>query len=138
MGGAIMLIWRNSGRLTALVAALTLVACGGSQPPGAGGGPCNYDQLQKGCVGLLNFYSGGPAEIDGVRVPAPTVANNLKTPGTTTVMVTNTSVSSSTSFQATVNGAQLSVSCTVTSLGWVDVNPGVVVQPSGILSCINW
>lgn len=84
-----MLIWRNSGRLAALVAALTLAACGGSQPPG--GGPCNYDQLQKGCVGLLNFYSGGTAEIGGVSIPAPTVAGGLKTPGIVTQMVPNTS-----------------------------------------------
>lgn len=130
-----MLIPRNLGRLAVLVGAVTLSACGGSQ---TGGGACDYEHLERGCVGLLNFYGATSQQMGGITVPAPTVSGGMKSPGIATQMVSNTSVNSTNAFQAVVNGVSVNVSCTVTSNGWVDVNPGVVLQPSGILTCINW
>ncbi|RPH70341.1 MAG: hypothetical protein EHM78_11770 [Myxococcaceae bacterium] len=128
-----MLTWRNSGRLAALAAALTLAACGSSSGGGAED-PCDLDVLQKGCVGFRNFTT-NPQEIAGVTVPPKTTANNLTSPGKRAVMVTNTSVSATHSFQAQVNGQSQSVTCTVTPVAWVSVNPSVVVQQSGDVDC---
>src|SRR5215475_13001303 len=131
-----MSIVRNSACLTALVAALALAACGSQS--GDGGDPCDFDKVEKGCVGLLNFQA-APQQIDGVTVPARTTANNLTSPGVRTVKVTDTSLNSVHSYQAVVNGQPpVNVACTVTTTGWVSVNPAVVLQQTGVLTCALW
>jgi hypothetical protein len=134
-----MLIVRNSGCLTALAVALALAACGSSS--GTGTGPCDYNVKQTGCVDLVNAH-GGYIEISGVTVPptSPLSDGGLVAPGHAAMMVTNTSVGATNTFTARVSGADAgSVTCTVSSSSWADVNPSVILQPANFgLTCGIW
>jgi hypothetical protein len=127
---------RGPGRfLVALVALLAVAGCGTP----SGDNSCK--QGQKGCVDLLNF-TGSPVSIappgQSNAVPARTVTSTIA-PGTGSLMVSGTAVGSSTTFQAMANGNVLkTVTCTVTSMAWADVNPEVVLQQTGSLTCVDW
>jgi hypothetical protein len=91
-----------------------------------------------GCVGLLNLYSKPPA-INGTLVPLPGPAEGGIAPGVATLVVAQTSVGSSNTFEASVGGQTLgTVACKVTSDAWLDINPSVVVQMTGLVTCSDW
>ncbi len=134
-----MPIPRNSGRLAALVAVLALAGCGSGS--GGGGGDCDFDTVQRGCVGILNFRA-TTQEINGVSVPPRfTAAGGGTSPGTATVMLSDSSLNSTHAYQGTVGGQTLNVTCTITNLGWISVNPAVVIQQEAFgsaVNCSNW
>jgi hypothetical protein len=112
----------------------TVAGCGPGQAPG----PCDYNTRKVGCVGLLNFYSKTPA-VNGTLVPLPGPAEGGIAPGIATLIVPQTSVGSSNSFEASVGGQSLgTVTCKVTSDAWLDINPSVVVQMTGLVTCGDW
>ena len=137
-----MPIPRNSGRMAALVAALTLAGCGSSSgEEQTHESTCDYNTLKKGCVGILNFRS-TTSVINGVSVP-PRFQNATghTEPGTATVMVDDSSLSSKHAYQGTLGGQAVNVTCTVTNLGWIDVNPAVIIQQEAfgaLVNCSNW
>ena len=134
-----MTISNSSGRLTALVAILALAGCGSGS--GGGGGACDFDTVQRGCVGILNFRATAQ-EINGVSVPPRfTAAGGGTAPGTATVMLSDSSLNSTHAYQGTVGGQTVNVTCTVTNLGWISVNPAVVIQQEAFgsaVNCSNW
>ena len=134
-----MLIPWKSGRMAALAIALALAACGSAS--GTGSGPCDPNVKQVGCVDLVNAH-GGYIEINGVTVPPQNTLpdGGLVAPGHSGTIVTNTSAGSTNTFTARVSGADAgTVTCTVTSTSWADVNPSVVLQPANFgLTCGIW
>lgn len=129
-----MLIPWKSGLLAALAVASALAACGSAS--GTGNGDCDPNVRQLGCVDLVNAH-GGTVEINGVTVPA---TNGGGGPGHAGTMVPNTSAGSTNTFTARVSGADAgTVTCTVSSTSWADVNPSVVLQPANFgLTCGIW
>jgi hypothetical protein len=135
-----MPISRNSVRLAALVAALTLTGCGSSKGE-EGGGDCNPDAVQKGCVAIMNFRSTA-VTFGGVSIPPrhPGSAGGTA-PGATGVMLSDSSLNSKHPYQGTIGGQNVNVTCTVTNLGWISVNPSVVIQQEAfgaLVNCENW
>ena len=121
-----------------VVALVVVVALAGCNQVQTGPGPCDYNTRKLGCVGLLNFYSKPPA-IDGTQVPLPGPSGGGVAPGIATLVVTQTSIGSSNSFEASVGGQTLgTVTCKVTSDTWLDINPSVVVQTTGLTTCGDW
>ena len=134
-----MLIPRKTGRMAALAIALALAGCDSSSDTGTG--PCDPNVGQRGCVDLVNAH-GGLIEISGVTVP-PTHTlpdGGAAAPGHAATMVTNTSVGATHTFTARVSGLDAgSVTCTVSSSTWADVNPEVILQQANFgLSCGIW
>jgi hypothetical protein len=132
-----MLIVRNSVRLTALVAGLALAGCGSQSGDHFGGsGDCDPDAVKQGCVAMFNFRSTAQ-ELNGLSVPGR--AGSL--PGKKGVMLSDSSVNSTHTYQGTIGGLPVNVTCTVTSLGWISVNPTVVIQQEAFgaeVDCQNW
>jgi hypothetical protein len=91
-------------------------------------------------VDLLNFF-GGYIEISGVTVPPPSrVDGGGLQPGISTMIAPNTAVGATNTFTARVSGADAgTVTCTVSSSTWADVNPEVVLQQGSYgLTCGLW
>lgn len=135
-----MPIARNPGRLTALIAALSLVGCGSSSGDNDKG-PCDFDKVERGCVGILNFRSTAQ-DFGGVVIP-PRFKTDAGTtaPGTTTVMLSDSSLNSKHNYQGTLGGTNVNVTCTVTDLGWISVNPSVILQQEAfgaVVNCADW
>ena len=131
-----MSIVRKCGCVPALVVAVVLAGCGSD--PGGNAGACDFDKVEKGCVGLLNFHV-NPQQMEGMTVPARYPKNGGISPGVMTVRVTDTGLNSVHSFHAVVDGlSQLAVDCTVTSTAWVSTNPAVILQQQGVLTCGTW
>ena len=130
---------RRRGRMLAGVVALFVPGC--NNTPEAPLTACT--EGQKGCVDLLNFHASaaaiGPAGKSNPSIPARSGTTAIA-PGTGSTTVSST-VGSSTRFDAVVNGNTLSsVTCTVTPNAWAggDVNPAVILQQTGDLSCSLW
>jgi len=88
-------------------------------------------------VGILNFR-GTTSAINGVSVPArfKNAAGNTQ-PGMVTVMVDDSSLNSKHAYQGTLGGQAVNVTCTVTNLGWIDVNPAVIIQQEAFGALVN-
>lgn len=132
-----MLIERNSVRLSALVAALALAGCGSDSGKPTGGGECNPDEVQKGCVAIWNFRS-TTATFSNVSIAPrhPSSQGGIE-PGRSGVRVDDTSVGSKHTFQGTLGGQNASVTCTVTSYGWSEGNPEVIIQQEAVGAVVN-
>jgi hypothetical protein len=133
-----MLIVRNSVRLGALVAALALAGCGsasGYVPPQSG--DCSADRLEKGCVTIMNWRS--TAETFAGYPIAAKHANSgdRLEPGLAGIKVSDTSLNSTHTFQGKLGGQDVSVTCTVTSFTWTDVNPEIVIQQEALGPMVN-
>jgi len=125
-----MLIVRSFVRLSALVAALALAGCGG----GPGGSDCDPTHNRKGCVMIENWRQ-TPETFSNVTI----AASSGGSPGLAGVLVSDTSVNSTHTFQGTIGGQNLSVTCTVTDFGWREGNPDVLIQPDGSVNCgVYW
>ena len=128
-----MLIVRNPVRLSALVAALALAGCGG----GPGGSVCDPAVSRKGCVTIMNWRS-TTETFSNVSIPPRHPASNGHTEaGLAGVLVSDTSVDSTHTFQGTIGGQNVSVTCTVTDSGWADVNPMVIIQQEAFGALVN-
>jgi hypothetical protein len=128
--------------MAALIAALTLAGCGDSKGDGdGGGGDCNPDKVNKGCVAIMNFRSTAVI-FGGVSIPARHPGSGGGTaPGATGVMLSDSSLNSKHAYQGTIGGQNVNVTCTVTNLGWISVNPSVVIQQEAfgaVVDCENW
>src|SRR5215468_5366722 len=137
---------RNSVRLGAFVAALALAACGPAS--GAGGNDddgktddCDPDVVKKGCVALMNFRSTAET-LGGVSIPARHPGSGGGTaPGLKGVKLDDTSLNSIHAYQGTIAGQAVNVKCTVTDLGWISVNPSVIIQQEAfgvLVNCSDW
>src|SRR5262252_5224043 len=95
-----MLIVRNSVRLTALVAGLSLAGCGTA----AGNGDCDPDVNQRGCVAIMNFRSTTQL-FAGISVPPrhPGSSGGIA-PGLGGIKVNDTSVGSKHDFEGPIQG----------------------------------
>ena len=135
-----MPIAKNPGRLTALVAALSLVGCG-SNSGDKDGGDCPSDKVERGCVDIMNFRS-TTQEFGGVVVPARSkTATGTTAPGLKSVKLDDSSLNSKHDFKGTIAGQSVSVTCTVSDLGWISVNPSVILQQEAfgaLVNCSNW
>jgi hypothetical protein len=128
-----MLIVRNSLRLSALVAALALAGCGSA--PGTGDGSC----ASARCVDILNFRA-TTETFAGVSIPPRHAASNGHTePGKSLVGVNDTSVNSKHTFQGSIGGQNVSVTCTVSASAWADpaINPTLVIQQEAFGPMVN-
>jgi hypothetical protein len=136
---------RNSVRLTALIAALALAGCGSDPGTGKGnegnGNDCDPDVVKKGCVAIMNFRS-TTETLAGVSIPArhPGSAGGTA-PGLKGVMLSDSSLNSIHAYEGTIAGQSVSVKCTITNLGWISVNPSVIIQQEAfgvLVNCSNW
>ena len=130
-----MLIVRNSVRLSALVAALALAGCGSGS--GTGGGDCDPDNSRKGCVAIWNFRSTTETFSNVSIAPRHPSSQGGIEPGRSGVLVSNTSVGATNTFQGTIGGQNVSVTCTVTTTGWSEGNPRVIIQQEAFGALVN-
>jgi len=132
---------RHASRRLAVLAGLFFLALAtGCSSDSGSGTACS--SVEKGCVDLLNFGSAAVSikanQGSPVSVPAATSTGSSLAPGKASTSVPST-VGSGNVFDATSGSTTLgSVTCVVSSTAWVSVNPAVVVQQTGQLTCSDW
>lgn len=110
------------------------------------GGPGSCGLVTKGCVDLLNFSSvaanvfrQGQSAGTGNLVAAGVNNGTALAPGEGSDNVSPTTVGTAFTYDSSVNGvAAASVTCTVTANSWISVNPAVVRQQTGQLTCSDF
>jgi len=112
------------------------------------GTACGGLDKAHSCVDLLNFNvvnvnilraDAGATPDSTNLVPGATNTGTALNPGKNSTQLTSSSVGTSAVFDAYFSGAKTgSVTCVVSSGAWVSVNPAVVFQQTGQLTCSDW
>jgi hypothetical protein len=133
---------RDASRRLAVLAGVSFLAAATACSSDSGGGTA-CESLQRGCVDLLNFgqqpLSMKVNQGSSISLPSATNTGSSLAPGKASATLDTTTAGTGVVFDA-YNGATKvgSVTCTVSSVAWISVNPAAVVQQTGQLTCSDW